>query len=621
MTILWQKTVPVRYDSGENYAVYNAIVHNGILWTHGVTISPTKNYLHGYNVENGNLLKSIYLPELDGFTWFVRELAVDQNGYIWAKGRLDKPAFYVVNPDTEEVVQKLFTETTGVWTHPVIRFDPVNNLMWAVKDNNVFPASVSIVGISTETYTEEVTITLSGDYTRARGLCVDTHKGELWVQVNNNTDLQVYRCSDGLLLRTVTHPYKGTIGYLQYVAEKKSVLAYYPSGDADVIISTESYSVTNTYTNPLLYPIWHGNSQRVYGTYYDDDTYLASVGYFDWNHPEGVVLHELLSDKSVSAACKKTPVLDKDVLVCRKAITEDGTIIAFSDNFTVDTMGLVGISFNAPRIITLPSDGDTSSNNNETINYDAFNRELILDLTLGAFSVYDIAHTGDQFIRDYIDIPPFYLQTQEITLYRGTDIVTDTIGDPFTIGGYVSTVNRHTDNRMERFKFLVTAGTDFSLAEYRDYTFLDWRSLDGVGVSFNAYLLTGYELSADLLRQKQSIYLKIFFERTEDSYVLDENSNVVLAHQSGCQVQSQWNWNNSFEQGKWGIPFQGYRLLKNQPANPSAGDPFNYAERVVVTKNKLRGRGHCLSLLFVPECGKDTKLLGWALENTRNDTP
>lgn len=271
--------------------------------------------------------------------------------------------------------------------------------------------------------------------------------------------------------------------------------------------------------------------------------------------------------------------------------------------------------------VTLCNTEDTSSNNNEVTNYDAFNRELILDLTLGAFSIYDIAHTGGQLIRDYVDVPPFYLTRSEVQLYRGNAPVTDGSGNPVTTSGYVSTVNRQTDNRRERFKFLITAGTDISLAEYKDYRFVDWFSIDGVGLPYNTYLLTGYELSQDMLRQKQSIYLKIFFERTEDTYTLDSSGNVVLAHQSGCKVQSHWNWNNSAAQGKWGIPFQGYRLLKTQPANPSAGDTFDYGERVIVTKNKLRGRGHCLSLLFVPECGKDTKLLGWALENTKNDTP
>ena len=123
-----------------------------------------------------------------------------------------------------------------------------------------------------------------------------------------------------------------------------------------------------------------------------------------------------------------------------------------------------------------------------------------------------------------------------------------------------------------------------------------------------------------MMRQKQAIYLKLYFDRTEDSYILDESGNVVLAHQSGCKVQSQWNWNNSASQGKWGIPFQGYRLLKTHPANPSAGDVFDYGERVIVTKNKLRGRGHCVSLLFVADCGKDTKLLGWGMNMTGNNS-
>lgn len=608
MTILWQKDLITTDDSGDLHAVNNAIVHDGIFWTHAQNATYNQNYLYGYDVKDGRLVKNIHITALNSTTWPVREIAVDQNGYIWVKGAVSKSAFYVINPSTETIVQSLFTMSSNIWEHNVLRFDPVNNLMWSIKDNRSSPQTATIVGVSTVNYTETVTINLmTPTYFFIGGMSVDTDKGELWVYYGNNT-IRIYRCADGVLLHTLTSSFDGSTTYVQYVPEKQSTLVYDSNGDNYEIWSTISYTVTNTFSNSLDFPSkYNAVNNRMYGTALDPTTGNSTVAYFNWDDPTNTVLAEDLG------FC--------GVLSCRKGVSDTGEVFAILYDCDLFEFDIVAYTFSGAREIILCTDEDTSSNNDEVTNYDAFNRELILDLTLGAFSIYDIAHTGDQLIRDYVDVPPFYLTRSEVQLYRGNDPVTDGSGNPVTISGYVSTVNRQTDNRRERFKFLITAGNKISLAEYKDYRFVDWFSIDGVGLPYNTYLLTGYELSQDMLRQKQSIYLKIFFERTEDVYTLDSDGNVVLAHQSGCKVQSHWNWNNSAAQGKWGIPFQGYRLLRTQPANPSAGDTFDYGERVIVTKNKLRGRGHCLSLLFVPECGKDTKLLGWALENTKNDFP
>jgi hypothetical protein len=341
----------------------------------------------------------------------------------------------------------------------------------------------------------------------------------------------------------------------------------------------------------------------MYGSYLDTVVNKFVLAAFDYDDPSQIVLTDHLPGS-------------REILYCRKAFYDCTYIGIDYDGLTIVAYTLGACDPNigrTSRIIELCSDEDTSGITTEVDNYDSFNRELILDLTLGAWSIYDMAHANDIRIRDYIDIPPFYLQAELTQLYTGVT----PIGGPVAIP---TTVNRDVDPRGERFKDLITSDTDISIAEYRDYSFVDWRSIDGIGLPFNTYLLTGYELSGDMLRQKQKIYLKLYFERTEKTYEVVDG-DVVLANQSGCQVQAQWNWADSPAQGKWGIPFQGYRLFKKQPTSPADGDPFDYGEKVVITKNKLRGRGHCLSLLFVPGCHKDTKLLGWGLEVHKNDLP
>lgn len=258
--------------------------------------------------------------------------------------------------------------------------------------------------------------------------------------------------------------------------------------------------------------------------------------------------------------------------------------------------------------------------NTEVSNYDVFNRELIIDLNLGAFYVYDIgAEVDSPVVRDYLQLPTSVISEETVNLYSGNNQLTDGGGNPITAIRIV-TSTRTTDERKERFKFVTTSSTDFTLSEYKDYRFKDWYSYDNTGQDYNAFLITGYELGDNMLLNKQSIYLMVYCERTEVNYITSSGS-VILSRQSSCKVQSQWNWNNSTAQGKWGTVFQAYRLLKNQPASPSSGDTFDYGDTVIVTKNKLRGRGRALSLYFNSDPGKDLKLLGWGLEVTANNTP
>lgn len=249
------------------------------------------------------------------------------------------------------------------------------------------------------------------------------------------------------------------------------------------------------------------------------------------------------------------------------------------------------------------------------VNYpNSYNRELIFDLNLGAFSVYDLDHPGFPRINDYVQVPGYVIANYNaIVLDNAGDPVVDSSGDPvYTVEQY--STDRTTDLRRERFKYLVTLGVYVSLAEYKDYTFTDWVSVDSVGVDFSSYLLTGYNLAGDMARAKQIIYLQVFCTITEDEYI-----SGVLQHQSSCMVKSEWNWNNSTTHGKWGTSFETYRLFK--PYTAVTDGDFDYGETLMVTKNKLRGRGKALSILFESSTGKDMKLLGWNTLTTINGEP
>ena len=258
------------------------------------------------------------------------------------------------------------------------------------------------------------------------------------------------------------------------------------------------------------------------------------------------------------------------------------------------------------RVRWLYNDSDTYSETNYINNY---NKELIYDLTLQAWYLNSISSlaSNSPYIADYIPIPGYAVTTFEEAVYAGTDLVQTSTAD-VVVDSSIQTA------RSTQFSFLTISGTNFTISKYKDDTFKDWVTSNGTGVSYSSYLVTGYELFGDILKEKQVPYIFFYFKRTEDGYD-DSSGNLELTNQSSCKVQAQWNWTNSANSGRWGTEFQAYRLLRNYIPS-GAADSFDYGEGVIVTKNKLRGSGKTLSLKISSEEGKDMKILGWGMPVT-----
>lgn len=253
------------------------------------------------------------------------------------------------------------------------------------------------------------------------------------------------------------------------------------------------------------------------------------------------------------------------------------------------------------------NEDSTYSESNYINNY---NKEISLDLTLQAFYVYSISSlsASSPIVNDYIGIPSHSFTSVEDAVYVGTDPVIITSTDTVVVD-----VNNSVP-RTATYYFLTLVGTSFTLSRYNNTTFKDWVTADGVGADYLSYIVTGYELLGDVMRYKQVPYILFYFDRTEDGFT-EVAGNLEIDNPSSCLVQAQWNWTNSAASGKWGTQFQAYRLLRPYiPSGPA--DTFDYGERVIVTKNKLRGSGRALSLKIQSETGKDMKLLGWAMEAT-----
>lgn len=235
-----------------------------------------------------------------------------------------------------------------------------------------------------------------------------------------------------------------------------------------------------------------------------------------------------------------------------------------------------------------------------------YNKELIFNTTIKAFYKNEL-DVSAPFVADYVQTPGFLSVDYAQSVVVGNDQVEASAVEV----DVTTTIRGRGESTTKYLTFVEDGDFYFTLSHYNDSTFTDWVTHDGTGVDYSSYLITGYELFGDIVRRKQVPYLFAYFNRTEDGYDGDDDQ-LAFTHPSSCFIQSQWAWTDSAASGRWGNPFQAYRLKRVfMPA--SISDPFDYGHSTIVTKSKLRGKGEALSLYIYSETGKDMHLLGWAV--------
>ena len=157
----------------------------------------------------------------------------------------------------------------------------------------------------------------------------------------------------------------------------------------------------------------------------------------------------------------------------------------------------------------------------------------------------------------------------------------------------------------------VSPTISYTFSSYRDTDYLDWKSSDGLGVDAEAVMITGYISGGDFYRDKSVKYIQCYFEQTESLFEVS-GDDFVLVNPSSCRVQAQWNWSNSVNSGRWCSEFEVYKFKRHYMEDDSTSI-FNTGNRVVVTKNKLRGYGKVVSIKFRTKPGHDLKLYGWSM--------
>ena len=131
-----------------------------------------------------------------------------------------------------------------------------------------------------------------------------------------------------------------------------------------------------------------------------------------------------------------------------------------------------------------------------------------------------------------------------------------------------------------------------TISQFKDSTYFDWVTYDGIGVNAESYFISGYRVRGELLRKFQSNYIVVIM-RTEEN--------------AGALIQGIWDYANDGVSGRFTTQQQIYR----------DDGVYDYSR----AKLKMRGNGYSLQFKFLSEPGKPFTICGWTTSDTGNNIP
>jgi hypothetical protein len=241
------------------------------------------------------------------------------------------------------------------------------------------------------------------------------------------------------------------------------------------------------------------------------------------------------------------------------------------------------------------------SDNDGVIEY-KYNKLLFLDTELGAFYPWTIS--------DLLMDTPYIVGTsffsgvganeQEFNVIDsdGNQIV-DSNGDNVIVTRIGLNLSSST------IRFLVKDPTgSLTFATFTNNSFYDWDSAD-----YSSYAVAGHNFAGDITVMKNAPYITLILERTETSFVGNDESGYQFDRPSSILVTPFWDFKSTPATPSQ----QGYRL-KDSPIPPDFSIPYS----AIQTRLKLRGRGRSVRIRFESEEGKDFSLLGYEVIYARN---
>lgn len=182
-------------------------------------------------------------------------------------------------------------------------------------------------------------------------------------------------------------------------------------------------------------------------------------------------------------------------------------------------------------------------------------------------------------------------------------------------GNNVVAMSDITDSATSETKFLTVYSpsanvyrTTFSNYDDTRDDFLDWAATEQ-----SAYVVTGYNFGGvGPVRFKTAPMITVFAKRTEDEL----DASYLPLHQSSILMQTRWDFTGNTYTGKWSDEYEVYRQLR--PYFAAAIGAFDDGYPLVVTRNKVRGRGKAMQIKWQAGTAKDMKIAGWSINFVGN---
>jgi hypothetical protein len=176
------------------------------------------------------------------------------------------------------------------------------------------------------------------------------------------------------------------------------------------------------------------------------------------------------------------------------------------------------------------------------------------------------------------------------------------IVDAFT----VTSTDEAETNKLVKFIVQTTTRTQLTVCDMDQSDFIDFEGTEQV-----PYMVTGYDNLSDFQRYKQAPVLHVYCKKTETGYTALA-TDLVPIDESSVLMRPIWDWADHTNSGKYGPQQQVYRHRRYyQPVD--VADTFDDGQPLVVTRNKLRGRGRVLHLRFDGETAKNGHIMGWSI--------
>ena len=241
-----------------------------------------------------------------------------------------------------------------------------------------------------------------------------------------------------------------------------------------------------------------------------------------------------------------------------------------------------------------------------------YNKELIYDLKLNAFYTFNMDSPSDiyPFVAGHVELSGTLSVYTPVPIVIGSNPVTINSNPSVVMVG--TSVSGATKSSL-KYVTIIKTGTDHSItfSYFKNVSFRDWFTFDGVGIDAKAKFLTGYITGGIPTIPKTLDYVNVYMKRTESG--VDAAGNTL--NPSSCKMQVQWNWTNSSNAGKWSREVEVYRLPRNYLIDVYTDD-FNYGFTTMVSKNKVRGSGSAISFLFSTTPYNDCLMYGWGIQGS-----